>query len=979
MREQFDVAVRAWAVPDYLRAGHSGAGRPYVDLGPSEWRLVFDTETTADRSQRLRIGTYQLHRRERLHHAGVFYEPESLTESELATLRSHAAERGWRVKTASEFVAFFLAVAWDRRGLVIGHNLPFDIARIAIAHRPAQSRDRSMRGAFSFKLSDDPKRSHVQIKRTNPGAAFIRLTIPEGRNPERENRSRGGRAPNHHGYFVDTATLAAALLGKRMKLGSLAETLDTEHRKLGDADHGADLTPEYLDYAMQDVRASWECFLKLKERYATYALPREPWQVYSEASIGKAHLEKMRLRPARRFPDSVMATIMETYYGGRAECSIRRVPVRGVYVDFASQYPTVFVLMGLWRYLTAEEIAPSEEDPAAVQALLDRVAIDDVLKPELWRELPVLVQVAPDGDRLPTRARYSRSQGNGTRRSSRAMNVGISMRFGGPAVWFTLADCIASALHTGKAPKVLRAIRFRPAGRQSGLRPIDVAGDPRYRVDPACDDFIKRLVEMRAAVRHDQKTADPGGDTSAVARLDAIQQGMKIAANATAYGSPIEMNAIEHRKPVGATVYLPDGSSYRPRLARTEKPGRWFNPLIATLVSAGGRLLLAAAMRLIADRAGSSVFNDTDSLFIAATRTGGYVPCPGGLHRTEDDEAAIRALTFAEVDAIVECFQALNPYERTAIAGSILEVERENFDPDSGIQREIECFAIAAKRYALFVRDGDGRPRIVGEKSKRKRSEHGLGHLLPPFGDEPETDDRDWLEPWWEHLLCRELGLDDPEPAWFSEPAVGRLTISSPRDLEPFKRLNEGKPRGEQVWPWNFLCLAHPTPLERARPGGPTCPVAAFEQDPRKRRAMPWQDRGSRDAEPLRIRTDDPTVFRDGTVSVLSYGNYFEQYRRHPESKSLGPDGAPCHSWTRGVLRPRHVEAERLRRIGKESNRLAEDPLPVGDQSEATIEYPEPRRCRGCDVEISGRRKWHSEACRKSFSRQIRLHPRPER
>ena len=43
----------------------------------------------------------------------------------------------------------------------------------------------------------------------------------------------------------------------------------------------------------------------------------------------------------------------------------------------------------------------------------------------------------------------------------------------------TLADCIASVLHTGKAPRVLRALRFEPIGVQEGLRPIDVGGDPR--------------------------------------------------------------------------------------------------------------------------------------------------------------------------------------------------------------------------------------------------------------------------------------------------------------------------------------------------------------------------------------------------------------------------------------------------------------------------------------------------------------------
>ena len=43
----------------------------------------------------------------------------------------------------------------------------------------------------------------------------------------------------------------------------------------------------------------------------------------------------------------------------------RRVSTPGVYVDFASQYPTVFVLQGLWRFMIAERIGWQEDDPRA--------------------------------------------------------------------------------------------------------------------------------------------------------------------------------------------------------------------------------------------------------------------------------------------------------------------------------------------------------------------------------------------------------------------------------------------------------------------------------------------------------------------------------------------------------------------------------------------------------------------------------------
>jgi hypothetical protein len=67
-------------------------------------------------------------------------------------------------------------------------------------------------------------------------------------------------------------------------------------------------------------------------------------------------------------------------------------------------------------------------------------------------------------------------------------------------------------------------------------------------------------------------------------------------------------------------------------------------------------------MRLVADRAGSSVFCDTDSLFIVATEAGGLVPCPRGLHRLPAGRDAVRALSRAQIREITEQTGRLNPY-----------------------------------------------------------------------------------------------------------------------------------------------------------------------------------------------------------------------------------------------------------------------------------------------------------------------------
>src|SRR5579859_7610981 len=109
-----------------------------------------------------------------------------------------------------------------------------------------------------------------------------------------------------------------------------------------------------------------------------------------------------------------------------------------------------------------------------------------------------------------------------------------------------------------------------------------------------------------------------------------------------------------------------------------------------------------------------------------------------------DGHAAVKALSWEEVDGIAGRFAKLNPY--TDKSRSILKVERDNYDPETGKERQIYCLAISAKRYALFLRDEAGNPVLLqkGINNHEDRwSEHGLGHLRNPVN--PESEDRDWI------------------------------------------------------------------------------------------------------------------------------------------------------------------------------------------------------------------------------------------
>ncbi len=72
------------------------------------------------------------------------------------------------------------------------------------------------------------------------------------------------------------------------------------------------------------------------------------------------------------------------------------------------------------------------------------------------------------------------------------------------------------------------------------------------------------------------------------------------------------------------------------------------------------------------------------------------------------------------------------------------------------------------------------------------------------------------------------------------------------------------------------------------------------------------------------------------TVAIAdTFRNLLHRYMRHPEAKSLGPDGRPCGRETRGLLQRMHVTAGKHRHIGKECDRRWEE----GDDFESTMLY----------------------------------------
>lgn len=353
-----------------------------------------------------------------------------------------------------------------------------------------------------------------------------------------------------------------------------------------------------------------------------------------------------------------------------------------------------------------------------------------------------------------------------------------------------------------------------------------------------------------------------------------------------------------------------------------EKRGRYFHPLLATLITGGARLMLALAERQVLNQGLDWALCDTDSIAIA------------NVEMLPPEEFKSRALTARD------WFTDLNPY---AEKGPILQLEKVDFpiDHDGELDYLVppQFLALSAKRYVLFNHDDTGKPII------RKASGHGLGHLLEPY-DEPPDLRRErikrigvplWQEDFWREIIrAAESGNPDTVAfdtlSNFDVPAASRYAATTTSLLDWFKAYNAGKPYADQVKPFNFmLSLQSKSRIEMA-----ATDMTAL-RDPL------WKLRTPRPAAPYfknPIKAGEHAFDREQPNSRIpvswlkSHGRSLIRYHLHSERKFL--DGEDDQ---RGTLRRRHVYALAFQLIGKEADNFEEREF-IGDDEDDVIEHP---------------------------------------
>jgi hypothetical protein len=524
--------------------------------------LAFDTETTEDIEQNLEFGCYRFceltDQGYDTREEGIIFA-DNLNMSARSVIDRYAARHGAEVagdvppqlivRSRTDFVENVLWPVLRQGGALVAFNLGFDLSRIA-THWYG-SRDGS---SFTFYLSQywskkfkkyEPNRFRPNIRRTSIDSkkSFYGIGFTLGDEQER-NEYRNGR-------FIDVRTLAFALTNRSFSLKTLCKVFKAPSaiRKLKYVP--GRVTEQKITYCRRDVKATLWGLNVLREEYDKHPIDLHPEHAYSPVSIAKSYKDAMAIvPPSEKFdiPPEICGAAMESFYAGRAETKIRKVQAPVVYLDFTSQYPSANALLRNQDILTAESLT-FEDCTREAQAFLDSLSLEDLLDPARWPELRFFAQIRPNGDILPVRARYD---GVGT-------NIAFNHFTSDKPIFYAGPDLAASKILTRKSPRIERAFRIVPHGVQAGLKHVALRGE--LTIDPAQDDFARRVIESRARVKKTNRE---------------LANFLKVLANGGFYGLFVEINPKSEAQPVPVTVTT-GSETYTSTTCEIEEKGRWYS------------------------------------------------------------------------------------------------------------------------------------------------------------------------------------------------------------------------------------------------------------------------------------------------------------------------------------------------------------------------------------------------------------------
>ena len=695
--------------------------------------LTMSTEATSDQQQTLTFGSCAVWINGTLHKICLFHD-ENLDEKKVDVIRQVGDTLQKQkncivtISTKNEFVTnVFYPYVYEARAKCVSFDLPYELSRMATSWGTAKK----IHDAFSMKLvENNPRLPAIRIKSINSNAAFIQFATPL------RTKSEKKQVPTHkvyRGYFLDLKTLGYAMSSKSFDgINDVARTFEVDTNLKSKKGITGDAISSNVEKTLTMHNLYCKIISVLQDTFLIK--PHDSNKLYSPASIGKLYLEKLNIKPLLvnnpDFPKEVLGNLMTAFYAGRVETRIRKTPVPITYLDCTSTYPTLFSLMDMYSFLTAEKIENSVTTEQT-QKFLDEITLQGISKKETWGNLATICKVVPDGHMIvPVRSGYG---------SKNAQNIGVNYlkSTDGTSLWYAVSDLIASKLLTGHAPIIEKAITFSPVGIQQNIPDEKMEIFKGVAVNPKKENFIKHLIEKRLEMK---QSLDSEIDKT-------IQNTIKIIANTASYGIHIQVNSEKSEKQnESVTVYGIDEpfSVDQNTVSRKEIHARHFNPILGVFLPAAARLVLAAAESIVTShREGYVSYMDTDSIMVSPK------------HATK----------------IQKFFQKLNLYKNSDV--QIFKVEKSD---DGKLLENVLFYGISSKRYVLFEHD-----EMENRFNIHKFTFHGFAHLL-------DVDE----ERWWHDILEMHYFPEKKQEIlgkYDTKYAVSKMSITTPNVLKRFPNL----------------------------------------------------------------------------------------------------------------------------------------------------------------------------------------------
>lgn len=455
----------------------------------------------------------------------------------------------------------------------------------------------------------------------------------------------------------------------------------------------------------------------------------------SPAGIADHLLRRIHVDPPlRRFPlrPEEDAAWWDAFHGGwnDHDPAFAGLPFGAVALDISSAYPVTAHAIGWWEIVTADHLV-RRSVLRELRMVCTRAATDPTvaLDPEVWQRFGLtLCEVVPDGELFPV------ALDDPARQDGRTETVPVYAK--GRSLFYSWCDVVAASILSGKVPRIVRAVKLVPEGRQDGLR-RRVPVYPGLVVGSDADPVLG-IVRRR-------RQAKAEGDEVLAADLHAVVNSL-VSGNFERLDDVL-IYAGGHRTKRGDGRSRTDGGEWR----TIEKAGPWtFAPLGVT-VTAGARLLLAVMDRMVGDLGGMVAYRDTDSSIIPASPAGGTLELPDG--------STIRELSDTEVAATVAAFDPLSPEP-----GSWPVWKRS---PAPG-EAPLRCLIFGSKRHVEY-RGTDDAPELVDW------TESGLGG--------------GWADPAAMQGRCGEGGQ-----AWSKAAVVREVRFAAAKVVRPSRAVRDAVP-----------------------------------------------------------------------------------------------------------------------------------------------------------------------------------------